>query len=210
MTISANDSTPAADLQFDSVERADGSVSGQVACNRCKTPLTSYHTLNGEVVCGDCRRRFEASRAGGHARLPLAVLFGAGAAVLGAVIYIGVALITKLEVGLISILVGWMVGKAVKKGSGGRGGTVYQVIAVVLTYLSILSLYALGALAEGFSGGFLALLILPVTQGLGNIIGLAIIAFGLFQAWKQAEEEQVTVLGPFEVKARAEEVPAGV
>jgi hypothetical protein len=207
MTISANDSTPVADLQFDSVERADGAAAGQVACNRCKTPLAQYHTLNGEVVCGDCRRKFEASRAGGYARLPLAVLFGAGAALLGAIIYVGVAAITNLEVGLIAILVGWMVGKAVKKGSGGKGGLVYQLIAVGFIYLSILSLYFL---TWAGTGGFVAVLLLPLTQGLKNIIGLAIIAFGLFQAWKGAEEEQVTVLGPFEVKARAEEVPAGV
>ena len=208
MTTSANESTPVADLQFDSVEGAD--AAGTVACNRCKTPITSYHTLNGEVVCAGCRQKFEAWRASGHARLPLAVLFGAGAALLGAIIYVGVAIITNLEVGLIAILVGWMVGKAVKKGSGGKGGPIYQAIAVGLTYLSILTLYALAALADGFSGGFLDMLLLPITQGFKNIIGLAIIAFGLFQAWKQAEEEQVTVLGPYEVKAQPREAPAGV
>ena len=39
--------------------------------------------------------------------------------------------------GLIAVLVGWMVGKAVLAGSGNRGGRAFQVMAVALTYCAI-------------------------------------------------------------------------
>jgi len=41
----------------------------------------------------------------------------------------------------VAVLVGVMVGKAVRKGSGGRGGRGYQVLAVVLTYCCIAANY---------------------------------------------------------------------
>ena len=54
-----------------------------------------------------------------------ALLFGSIAAGLGAAIYYGVAVATNMEFGLIAIVVGLMVGKAVKTGSDGRGGWFY-------------------------------------------------------------------------------------
>jgi hypothetical protein len=49
--------------------------------------------------------------------------------------------LTGYELSLVAILIGWMVGKAVRWGSGHRGGWRYQVIAMLLTYLSIVSTY---------------------------------------------------------------------
>jgi hypothetical protein len=46
-----------------------------------------------------------------------------------------------MQIGLISILVGYMVGKAVRKGSGGRGGRAQQILAVALTYFAITTSY---------------------------------------------------------------------
>ncbi|HEX2223383.1 MAG TPA: hypothetical protein VHN15_04160, partial [Thermoanaerobaculia bacterium] len=48
---------------------------------------------------------------------------------------------TGYEVGLISILVGFLVGAGVKKGSGGYGGWKYQTLAVALTYVAICCTY---------------------------------------------------------------------
>ncbi len=73
-----------------------------------------------------------------------AALFGLGAAVLGSVIFYGVTALTGYELGLIGVLVGYLVGKAVRKGSGSTGGLQYQVLAIVLTYISIASTYVLG------------------------------------------------------------------
>ena len=80
-----------------------------------------------------------------------AALFGLGAAALGSVIFYGVTALTGYEIGLIGVLVGYLVGKAVRKGSGSIGGVQYQVLAVGLTYLSITSTYVLGILRYAHS-----------------------------------------------------------
>ena len=45
--------------------------------------------------------------------------------------------ITGYEIGIVAIGIGYLVGKAVRKGAGGFGGTRYQVLAVFLTYAAI-------------------------------------------------------------------------
>ena len=47
----------------------------------------------------------------------------------------------NMELGLIAIVVGLMVGFAVRWGSEGRGGWLYQGLAILLTYCSIVSTY---------------------------------------------------------------------
>lgn len=68
-------------------------------------------------------------------------MYGLGAAILGALIYYGVSATTGYEFGLIAVVVGLLVGKAVRKGSGSVGGPKYQALAIVLTYFSIASTY---------------------------------------------------------------------
>jgi Flp pilus assembly protein TadB len=46
-----------------------------------------------------------------------------------------------MEIGLVAILVGVMVGKAIRRASGGFGGRQQQILAVVLTYFSIATSY---------------------------------------------------------------------
>ena len=57
------------------------------------------------------------------------------------VLVIGSLLVPALSLrdALIAIVVGLFVGRAVRWGSGGRGGRLYQGLAVVLTYLAIVS-----------------------------------------------------------------------
>lgn len=130
------------DLQFDRAEFAGGHTGP--ACSTCKRPAENeYHHLNGRVFCTSCRAKIERSieklRQSGS--LGRAALFGLGAAILGALVYYGVAAATGYEFGLIAIAVGFLVGKAVRKGSGSIGGRKYQVLAIVLTYFSISSAY---------------------------------------------------------------------
>jgi hypothetical protein len=47
------------------------------------------------------------------------------------------ALATGLMIGYISLAVGYIVGKAIVMGSGGRGGRRYQLAAVLLTYSAV-------------------------------------------------------------------------
>ncbi|MGO9932738.1 MAG: hypothetical protein ACLPV8_13125 [Steroidobacteraceae bacterium] len=64
-------------------------------------------------------------------------MFGIGGAILGLGIYVGFALATGLIAGLISLAVGYIVGKAIILGSGGAGGRRYQIAAVLLTYIAV-------------------------------------------------------------------------
>lgn len=70
-----------------------------------------------------------------------ATLLGTLAAIGGSLLYFAVAAMTGREFGLVAIAVGFMVGTAVRKGSGGRGGWAYQTLAIGLTYLAIVSTY---------------------------------------------------------------------
>ena len=70
-----------------------------------------------------------------------AVLFGTIAAALGAILYYAIMRITGLNIGLVAVVVGLMVGGAVKAGSGNRGGRFYQLLAVFLTYSAIAAMY---------------------------------------------------------------------
>jgi hypothetical protein len=198
-------------------------------------------------------------------RLLRATLFGFVAGIGGAVIWYAVRRLTGYEVGLIAIVVGLMVGGAVRAGSRGRGGVGYQVLAVLLTYFSICANYmpdiffalqdqfrqeqfadagttqpagattapasaptrsddveaampVAGAAAadEELSAGQKALgltvvlvfmfaisLAAPFLGGAGNIIGLLIIAFALWEAWKINKRREVNLTGPYQLATGA-------
>jgi hypothetical protein len=130
-------------VQFDRAEYAD-KVAPPTTCANCSQPLwDTYYDVNGRVCCERCRRDLElAGRQGsGPGRFVRAATFGVLAGAAGAGIWYGVRALTGYEVGLIAILVGFMVGGAVRKGSAGRGGWLYQALAVLLTYASIVSTY---------------------------------------------------------------------
>ena len=130
-------------LQFDRPEY----ISGQPEhgnCAICSQPLLDYYyTLNDKVLCPGCRERAEALEVGGSGfrRFARAFVFGSAAAALGSVIHYAIMKATGYELALITILIGYMVGMAVKKGCNARGGWVYQLLAVLLTYVAIVSTY---------------------------------------------------------------------
>jgi len=142
------------DLQFEHAEFAEPA---ELACAFCKQRIVdSYFDVNGHVSCGRCRERLVAAHGGGlePQRFVVAALLGLGAAVAGSVIWYGVRAITHLEIGLIAIVVGILVGTAVRRGARGRGGLAYQVLAVALTYLAVASSnlpYVLNGLRQGLA-----------------------------------------------------------
>jgi hypothetical protein len=130
------------DLQFDSALPADASAPTGPACGECGEAISVYYyETAGHTVCRRCKMNYEAANGAGGgtsgSRLAGAVVLGGLGAIAGAAIYLGVAYFTGYEVGLIAILVGFIVGKAVFVGSGKRGGRRYQVLATVLTYFAI-------------------------------------------------------------------------
>src|SRR5262249_1398277 len=109
--------TDTGSLQFDQAEPTQPATPGRMSCTACHTGLDqSYQSLNGQVLCAACRERFEREYMGGSgaSRFLRAAFFGLLAGGLGCAIYYGITKLTGYEFSLVSILVGYMVGTAVK------------------------------------------------------------------------------------------------
>ena len=136
------------ELQFDRViSESTGSAPSNtlaVICAACQTPIeTEYFDVNGNILCSRCRAAVESAAETPRGIMPFitAASFGLGAGVVGAAIYYAVIAIAHLEIGIVAILIGYMVGYGVRKGAGGHGGRRFQVLAVALTYASIALAY---------------------------------------------------------------------
>lgn len=104
--------------------------------------------------------------------------------------------------------------------SSSTGGRAYQVLAAGLTYLAIVSTYIPVIIQEmarnpsvgGFFLGLGALVLLaaalPFLAGIENILGIVIIAVGLFEAWRINKRLVLAVAGPFEIGRPAALQPA--
>src|SRR5690348_2566722 len=134
---------PNADLQFDTVATGDA-VAGAVTCQGCQRTIhAEYYDVSGQPTCADCCRTVQALTDTPRGAGPLlkAAVFGGAAGIAGAAVYYAVIALTNFEIGIVAILIGYMVGYAVRKGAGGRGGRRFQVLAVALTYASIALAY---------------------------------------------------------------------
>lgn len=135
------ESNPNEPLNFDQAVPA-GSAGLSSTCMVCKQPIVqTYYSLNGQMFCPSCKNTVLQGIGSGQpaVRVLKAFLFGLPAAIVGAAIFYLIAAMTGYEFGLITILIGYAVGYAVRKGSEGLGGLPYQIIAVVLTYGAICS-----------------------------------------------------------------------
>lgn len=195
-------------LQFDRAERESGAVPA-AACAACKRLIErTYYTVGTRVVCERCRAVMEALRTEGSGleRFLRAAGLGALAAAMGAGIYFGIVALTGYEFGLVAIVVGLLVGGAVRHGARGRGGWAYQALAMALTYAAIVSTYipqivrSLVAVAAPNTPWGLVVVIAfaaPFLGGWRNIMGLIIIGIGLYQAWSMNRHVPVACAGPF-------------
>jgi hypothetical protein len=240
-------------LQFDNAEPVAQRPAEKLACTFCRGEIAKeYFEVNGRLICGTCQsalaKDLNTRRPG---RFIKAAIFGLGAGALGAAIYYAVAALTGYEFGLIGVLVGFLVGIAVRKGSRNRGGRAYQVLAAVITYVAIVSTYvpflfkamgkhsapkpavtatsatqtppanaldssttsapatsapavaparpsaiqAIGAIFMLFG----LILALPFLGGASNLLGLGIIGFSLYEAWKLNRRAPLAIRGPFSV-----------
>lgn len=131
------------ELSFERSE-VEGKGDEPAVCAFCATPIRDvYYQVGGAIACAACRNLKLAEREAGSGvgRFGRAVLLGSGAAILGALLWYAVAKLTGYEFGLIAIVIGFLVGGAVRMGSRRRGGWKYQTLAMVLTYTSIVSTY---------------------------------------------------------------------
>ena len=135
------------DLQFQHAEpvaeAAAASGSSARTCVACKQPVgDTYFHAQGQVVCPLCAQRIQTGQQAPPAlSLMRAALYGGVAALGGCTLYALVAIVLNAEIGLIAILVGWMVGKAIRHASYGLGGRPQQILAVTLTYFAITTSY---------------------------------------------------------------------
>lgn len=127
-------------LQFD---RAEGAApAAGAACGFCQQAISgTYFEINGQVACMRCRGQIMAAwnRGSPGKRFAKAVGLGAGAAAVGAGLYFGIEALTGYEFGLVAVVVGLLVGSAVRKGSNARGGWRYQALAMFLTYSAVVA-----------------------------------------------------------------------
>jgi hypothetical protein len=112
------------------------SATGRDICKSCNKPAAgSYYRINGALACERCKEQLEAQLPkDSHAAFMRGLIFGVGGAILGLILYSAFGIITGLEIGYISLAVGYIVGKAMRMGSRGIGGRRYQIVAVILTY----------------------------------------------------------------------------
>jgi hypothetical protein len=118
-------------------------------CADCSAAVTGcYYEANGAIVCALCRAGLDHPRGARLRRASAAVGLGVVGATAGSLLYFGVLARTGFEFGFVGVVVGFLVGAGVRRGSRGRGGWAYQILAAVLTYLAIVSTYVPGIAKE--------------------------------------------------------------
>jgi hypothetical protein len=184
-------------------DRADIPAAAATTCAAGQHPLTAtYYTVNGRAICQACREQFEKER-GTRGSFGAALLFGSGAAIVGAAIYYAIVAATGMEIGLVAIVVGVLVGKTVRRGAGARAAWYYRALALVLTYMAITATYVPLVLKESSVRSVIrACFVAFILPGLmlvhfDNLLGLAILGIGLYEAYKLSAPPRLVVEGPF-------------
>src|SRR5260221_6640711 len=210
--------------QFPTAEFAPNSPT--MTCAACRRPIEgAYFQINGANACPECTSKLQAqSPADSHAAFVRALAFGAAGAVAGFALYVVVALATGLMIGLVSLAVGFIVGKAMRFGSRGVGGRRYQIAAALLTYIAVsmsavpIAIHqmrehraqtptsataapAKAPLSIPKAIGVLALLgiaspILELRDPAHGLIGLIILFVGIRFAWRFTAGRSLAVSGP--------------
>src|SRR5579863_4707452 len=142
-------------LQFRRAQPIDTTESSAPkTCAACKQLMSGeYYQVQNHVICFSCAAKI---RAGQQSQKPVplfrAVLYGAGAAVAGCLLY-AIVLAMGVQIGIVALAVGWMVGKAIRDGSYGTGGRPQQILAVALTYFAISTSFFPAAVFVGVKHG---------------------------------------------------------
>ena len=191
------------------------------SCANCSTLLSSqYYVANGKKLCPECAKQaVNGSLTGAdHAAFMRAIVFGIGGAIVGLALYAVVTIATGWTIGYVALAVGWLVGTAIIKGSGGCGGRHYQIAAVLLTYAAI----SLAAVPEilyyvynhqvavpnmaALVQRLLVYGILSPFMHFGRnpasaLIGLFILFIGIRIAWRMTRARALPIAGPYKVGA---------
>lgn len=126
-------------LQFRRAQPIDTPATPEAqACVACKQLIgNEYYHVQSHVICPQCAAKIQA---GARSKKPIPwvrlVIFGGGAALAGCLLY-AIVLAMGVQIGIVALAVGWMVGKAIRHASFGVGGRPQQILAVALTYFAI-------------------------------------------------------------------------
>jgi hypothetical protein len=129
-------------LQFDRAESSR--PKGEAACAACKKALVDqFYVAGAAKICSVCREALQKVLTGGSAsgRVLKAALLGLLAALVGGGLWALVIYATNYMIAFVAIGLGYLVGIAVRKGSGGRGGRGYQVLGLSLAYFGVATAY---------------------------------------------------------------------
>jgi hypothetical protein len=211
---------PTGTPQFATAEYAH--IPGTERCRICGNLIPGdYYRINGQMVCPTCAgQALNGQPADSHAAFLRGFLFGIGAAIVALAVYAGFTIATHgFYLGYIALGVGWIIAKAIIKGSNGLGGRHYQIAAVLLTYFAI-SLAEVpillaqilrnpnfhGTLSGVFTHFWPRLLwygvaspFLALQSPFHGAIGLIILFVGLRIAWQLTTARRLPVEGPYSV-----------
>jgi Zn-dependent protease len=180
-------------IPFDQIEKPG--PMGVAVCARCQRAIDEYFELAGHMLCPSCVGAVSSDATNAFLR---ALLFGAGAAVIG--------VIANAVLGaspLVAVGVGLLVGYAVRKGARTGGGARYQALAMTLTALAIV------VSATPVGDGFEIALVIPYLTSRPNFVGVIVIGIALYEAWKLNRRPPLS--GPFRLSGgRASAPPAAV
>ena len=120
--------------QFSTVEFA-----GTDRCAACQQLISGeYYRIHGRMFCSMCANQAkQGNLADSHSQFVRGILFGSVGALLGLALYATVEIITGWIIGYVALAVGFIIAKAMLKGSGGATGRRYQIAAVALTYVAV-------------------------------------------------------------------------
>jgi len=163
---------------FESLEEAS---TARECCAFCNEPLRTYFRVGSQQVCSVCTQEFRKRMDANLARYYRRAL-GAGVlmAIVGGVIHSGLLAFAQVSFG--SILVGVLVGMAMRMASKESAGSRYRVTAAILTFIA-------GSLPWWWGN-------LPFSR-----MSVVYIAAGMLAAWTLvARNARTEIHGPFQTK----------
>ena len=129
-------------LESDESARVMAEYSDTIATARCwicnSFVFEKYYRVNDQLACARCAGEARQGQPSDtRAAFARGLVLGVGAALVGLALYSTFNIVSNFYFGYIALGVGWLVAKAILKGSNGIGGRRYQIAAVLLTYIAI-------------------------------------------------------------------------
>lgn len=116
------------------------SAAPAMTCLGCESAIIDLYFLAGgtKPVCASCKTQLEGAPLGpvGPAFAKAAGL-GLLASLAAAGVWAAIVIITHLQLGLVAVAVGYVVGLAVRRGAGRHSGGIFQALAIALSVLAI-------------------------------------------------------------------------